>query len=282
MTKKVYLNNAGINPQRTTDTHEAFLFWSIDGASILLTGRTNPDALIDGVRDIFGTHLPPQWPESTPGAVATNSDPTQQGFDFTTRTLLSDAHNRLEAHNDGAVGYGDVYPDLLALLCAQPATSGGESFLVDGQYLIDAIARDTTERDLAQFLWSVPIEQSARPQDRPPGTPDYVPSQRPIASKTTGGRLTIRYNHEHQRLLDHTPINDQHRAQLARWHRLGQLAATAAPRFLLQPGELLIVDNYRVFHGREPYQGTKRYLHRTQAFTDMSFRAPTHEPTHTP
>jgi alpha-ketoglutarate-dependent taurine dioxygenase len=282
MAGKEYLKNAGIVPHRTTDPREAFMFWCIDGACILLTGRTDPDALINGVQGIFGTHLPPQWPESIPGAVATNSDPTQQGFDFTTRTLLSDAHNRLEAHNDGAVGYGDVYPDLLTLLCAQPATSGGQSFLVDGQYLLDAIARDTTARDLAQFLWSVPIEQSAREEDRPPGTPHYVPSRRPIASLTAGGRLTVRYNREHQRLLDDEPVDEQHRAQLAHWHHLGQLAAAAAPRFLLKPGELLVVNNYRVFHGREPYQGTDRYLHRAQAFTDTSFRALTHEPMHAP
>lgn len=175
---------------------------------------------------------------------------------------------------DDAVGFGDVYPDLLALLCVQPAVSGGESFLVDGQCLFDAIARDTNERDLAQFLWSVPIEQCARPQDRPPGIPGDVRSRRPIASKTADGRLAVRYNHDHQRVLDEGPVDDQHRAQLARWHHLGQLAAATAPRFRLQPGELLVIDNYRVFHGREPYQGTQRYLHRAQEFTDLSLSRP--------
>jgi hypothetical protein len=54
------------------------------------------------------------------------------------------------------------------------------------------------------------------------------------------------------------------------WQLLGQQAAAVAPRFLLRPGELLSVDNYRVFHGREPYQGSERI----PAFTDMSYGKP--------
>jgi alpha-ketoglutarate-dependent taurine dioxygenase len=271
-----YLKNAGIMPHRTADPGEAYLFWCIDGASILVTGRTDPAALIEGVRAILGNHLPAEWPEYAPGGVATNRDTMQQGYDFSTRTLLSASQVRLDAHNDGAVGFSDVYPDFLALLCATAAPSGGESFLVDGQYLCDAIARDPAQRELAQFLWGVPIEQCARKEDRPPGTPGYVRSQRPIVSRTVGGRLTVRYNREHQRALDDGPVSDADRAHLASWLELGLQAAAAAPRFLLQPGELLIVDNYRVFHGREAYEGTDRFFHRVLGFTDMSL-APTRE-----
>ena len=274
MTSHDYVANAGILPERTTDPGEAFLFWCIDGASILVTGRTDAQALVEAVREIFGTHLPG---ELTLRMVATNADPTQLGYDPTTRTILSDAANRLDAHTDGARGFSDEYPDLLALLCARQATSGGESFLVDGQYLCDAIARDPARRHLARFLWGVPIEQCVPMADALPGSPTSLRSRRPVVSRTPGGRLTVRY-HQHQRVLDEGPVDEQDRVHLDTWRRLGQQAAAAAPRFLLRPGDLLSVDNYRVFHGREPYQGTDRLLHRILGFTDMSFRASTREP----
>jgi hypothetical protein len=47
-----------------------------------------------------------------------------------------------------------------------------------------------------------------------------------------------------------------------------------APRFLLHPGDLLCVDNYRVFHGREPYTGYDRILHKLWAWSDMAFGLP--------
>lgn len=273
-----YTRDAGFVPERTTNPSEAFLFWCIDGAAILATGHTDPDALLNGVRSVFGTHLPPEWPPAPPGAVGTNTDPTQLGYDQTTRTILSDAANRLDAHTDGAMGYGDDYPDLLALLlallCAHPARAGGESFLVDGHSLITNLAKDSERRHLVQFLWSTPIEQCIRIGNTPPNSLGYLRSQRPVVSQTVGGRLTVRYNREHQRLLDDAPVNDHDRDHLASWQRLGQQAAEAAPRFLLQPGELLLIDNYRVLHGREPYQGTKRFFHRIHGFTDMSFRGP--------
>ncbi|HEY3895790.1 MAG TPA: TauD/TfdA family dioxygenase [Pseudonocardiaceae bacterium] len=202
--------------------------------------------------------------------VATNTDAAEVGYDPSTRTILSNSHSRLDAHTDGARGFSDQYPDLLALLCAQQAASGGESFMVDGQYLCDAIARDPEQRHLARFLWGVPIEQCMPMGDTPPESPNYLRSRRPVASRTPGGRPTVRY-HQHQRALDDGPADDRDRAHLATWQLLGQQAAAAAPRFLLRPGELLSVDNYRVFHGREPYPGSERLLHRILAFTDMSF-----------
>jgi hypothetical protein len=43
-----YVDNAGILPERTTDPEEAFLLWSIHGASIMVTDRTDAQALVEG------------------------------------------------------------------------------------------------------------------------------------------------------------------------------------------------------------------------------------------
>jgi Taurine catabolism dioxygenase TauD, TfdA family len=61
---------------------------------------------------------------------------------------------------------------------------------------------------------------------------------------------------------------------LAAWARLTEQAARLAPRFVLHPGELLCLDNYRVFHGREPYTGSDRIWHQLWAWTDMAFGLP--------
>jgi Taurine catabolism dioxygenase TauD, TfdA family len=186
-----YINNAGILLERTTDPDEAFLLWCIDGASILITARTDRERLLETIHSIFDNRIAFSLP---PGMVAT-SHTGEEGYDDpSSRTVLRDASSRLDAHTDGARGFSDEYPDLLTLLCAQQAASEGESFLVDGQYLCDTIARDPEHRQLARFLWGVPIEQCRPMGDTPPESPNYLRSQTPVASRTPGGRPTIRYH----------------------------------------------------------------------------------------
>ena len=40
----------------------------------------------------------------------------------------------------GYIGFGNYYPDLVFLLCERQPATGGESFIVDGQRLLGAIA----------------------------------------------------------------------------------------------------------------------------------------------
>ncbi|HVT70820.1 MAG TPA: TauD/TfdA family dioxygenase [Trebonia sp.] len=155
---------------------------------------------------------------------------------------------------------------------ARQAAAGGESILVDGQYLVDAIARDPARGELARFLWFVPVEQCLPAGGEVSGVPVSVRSLRPVASRTAGGRVTVRYN-ETQRLEDGAPADPAAAGLLAEWDRIVRAEAAAAPRFALAPGELLCIDNYRIFHGREPYEGADRLFQRMQAFSTMSFRS---------
>ncbi|MGH3887550.1 MAG: TauD/TfdA family dioxygenase [Pseudonocardiaceae bacterium] len=106
----------------------------------------------------------------------------------------------------------------------------------------------------------------------PVGTGKPVPSRRPVVSRTCAGRLTVR-RHRHQRLPDDAPSRADDRQHLAAWAWLTEEAARTAPRFLLQPGDLLCLDNHRVFHGREPCTGYDR-LHKLWAWSDMAFGLP--------
>lgn len=263
--------NAGLLPERTPDPRRAFHLWSSDGAVILTTNRTDVAGMLAGAQDVFGPRL---LVHQSPTTVATNTTPGQDTYyDPVTRTVNSDAGVALELHIDGYMVFGDYYPDLVFLLCARQAPAGGESFIVDGQRLIGAIAGDPAQRGLSRFLWDVTLEQSRPDGVGPAGTGKPVPSRRPVASRTCSGRLTVR-RHQHQRLLDDASPRPDDRQHLATWARLTEEAARTAPRFLLQPGDLLRLDNYRVFHGREPYTGYDRILHKLWAWSDMAFGLP--------
>jgi alpha-ketoglutarate-dependent taurine dioxygenase len=92
----------------------------------------------------------------------------------------------------------------------------------------------------------------------------------PPARLNPGGRRVVLYNNK-QHLPDASA--DQERL-LAAWQHVVDRAQAAAPRFLLRTGDLLCLDNYRVAHGREPYDGEERLLHRLWTWSDAAFGVP--------
>ncbi|MGH4000877.1 MAG: TauD/TfdA family dioxygenase, partial [Pseudonocardiaceae bacterium] len=274
--KEIQMYNAGLSPERTPDPGRAFHLWSSDGAVIFATSRTDAAGMLAGARDVFGPRiLVHQSPETVAiNAVAANTVAGQDTYYApVTPTVNSNVGVALELYTDGYVRFGDYYPDLVFLLCERQTTSGGESFIVDGQRLVNAIASDPAQRALNRFLWDIKLEQS-----RPDGaglatTGKPIPSRWPVVSRTCGGRLTVR-RHRHQRLLDDAPSRADDRHHLATWAWLTEEATRTAPRFQLQPGDLLCLDNYRVFHGREPHIGHQQIMHKLWAWSDMAFGLP--------
>ncbi|MGH3781127.1 MAG: TauD/TfdA family dioxygenase [Pseudonocardiaceae bacterium] len=259
----------GVIPERTPDPGRAFHLWSSDGAAILTTNRTDPAGVLAGAREVFGPRL---IVCQSPTTVVADTTQRRDGyFDPAIQTVNTD--DALDLHIDGYTAFGNHYPDLVFLLCERQAAAGGESFIVDGQRLLGAIAGDPTQRALSRFLWDVTLEQSRPAGVGPAGTGAPVRSRRPVASRTCAGRLTVR-RHQHQHLVDDAPSRPEDREHLAAWAQLTKEAARAAPRFMFQPGDLLCLDNYRVFHGREPYTGYDRTLHKLWAWTDMAFGLP--------
>lgn len=244
--------SAGVMPERTTDPRRAFHLWSSDGAVILRTTRTDAPGMLTGARDAFGPRILFCQPPAS------------------TATCLGGAR---EPGIEGCLSFGDYYPDLVFLLGERQATAGGAAFLVDGQRLLHALASDPAQRPLIRFLWDVKLEQSRAEGGRPARTGTPVSSRRPVVSRTCGGRLTVR-RHPHQHLFDDGSPRPENRRHLAAWARLTQHAARSAPRFQLHPGELLCLDNYRVFLGREPHTGEDPILHHLWAWTDMAFGLP--------
>ena len=58
------------------------------------------------------------------------------------------------------------------------------------------------------------------------------------------------------------------------WIAAIDAAAGEAPRFKLQPGEVLVVDNYGMFHGRDPYTDADRMLWRVWVWTRDALGVP--------
>jgi hypothetical protein len=260
------MRNAGFIPERTSDPSEAFLLMKMDGAAVLNWGRMDPGGVTAGAKAVLGEQL---RAVREPVSIVPNTTVGQATYvDWAERTAFSDPTVVEAVHIDGCRMYGDSYPDFLFLLCAIQAPVGGESFIVDGWRLLAEITADPGLRDLLHFLWRVPIEHS---------TGDAAPSRCPIVRETVGGRVSLR-RHNYQRLANDASPNPEHQKFLDQWFKLTNQAVDTAPRFRLEPGDLFCLDNYRVFHGREPFSG-QRLLHGIWSWSDMAFAVPDVEAT---
>ena len=58
------------------------------------------------------------------------------------------------------------------------------------------------------------------------------------------------------------------------WRDAIATAADAAPRFKLHAGDVVVVDNYRMMHGREAYADLDRLMWRVWVWTKAAFGVP--------
>lgn len=163
-------------------------------------------------------------------------------------------------------GLGDGYPDVIAYLCQDEPTDGGASYLVDGYGILAAAASTPGRRKLLRSLWSAPVLLRTHPQ--------YKPASQTLARRTPGGRVAVAYVPSSLLpSLDDEGRQDRATELATHWHELVVAVGLHAPRFSLRRGEVLLIDNYRVYHGREPYRG-QRAVHRAWFWTDAVFAYP--------
>ena len=212
----------------------------------------------------------------------------------------------LPAHSDGYM-WGDKFPDLVILACEEPADNqGGANYLIDGYYILDQLPDSTktlmenalvdhTERNdysvtegaesiipVIRYLRStgwrvnnptVHGENNDRLCWRRMATNDATTS---IAEATDKG-LEIPYTSLWAAPKNTSSDNAQAVADALR--KLDQIIVSAerkAPRFALKKGEALIIDNYRMLHARDAFQGSesKRRMWRVWSWTNESFGLP--------
>ena len=189
-------------------------------------------------------------------------------------------------HIDGPANFGHLRPDYFFLACAHECSEGGESLLLDGDALVDALI-DHTGTDLEELL-SVSDEQAAAET-----IPDVelaedtetvitIGIRRPWRNRLfhtlPSGRRVIRPGNGETFPLDSVrdPAAQQTREVMQLWQKMVDVAGRLVPRFKLHVGEALLVDNYRLLHGRDRYFDLHRRMFRVWFWTRNSIGLPSH------
>jgi gamma-butyrobetaine dioxygenase len=166
----------------------------------------------------------------------------------------------LDPHTDNPYRY--PVPGVQLLHCLVNETSGGLSTLVDG--FAAAQALQSRDMEAFQLLSHTPVR--FRFQD---STTEHVASAPPIELDVTGRVQAIHFSPR----LDFVPLRPS--AELAGYYRarraLDQLLRSPdfEIRFLLEAGELLMMDNRRLLHGRTGFNPTDGERHLQGCYIDI-------------
>ena len=158
--------------------------------------------------------------------------------------------------------YRDPVPQLQLLHCLEAAGEGGESIVVDGFAVAERLRREApAEFDLLSKT-QVPFRYVEQ------GSVDLRYAA-PLIELDAGGDLrTVRYNSRSIGPIDLDP--DDVPAFYAAHRRFGRMLHDPAMTvsFRLRPGDLFVVDNRRVLHGRRGFGGGRRHLQGAYADAD--------------
>ncbi|MEM9659532.1 MAG: TauD/TfdA family dioxygenase, partial [Planctomycetota bacterium] len=249
----------GTVPQLVSDPIAALAVLRADGA-VRLAAEHGDDAshAADVARRVFGAEIR-ALPE--PAKVL-------DGGEMDRKQLKKGHAHPLPLHTDG-FSYGDLYPDYILLRCVRSSPLGGESFLVDGYRVLDTLVDDPERGWVAEALQRTAVDQTEI---------GMQPSISPIVQRTPSGRLMVRRTldeHGNGPVPSANSVNANRDAEMIQqWTEALTAAAERAPRFRLAPGETLVVDNYRMLHGREGYADPTRMLWRVWVWTQGALGVP--------
>ena len=155
----------------------------------------------------------------------------------------------IEPHTDGT--YSNDAPGLLGLHCWQGAASGGESVVVDGCRVAAQLADARPEA--FDLLASIDVPGHYV------GDGVHLVARRPVLRHEHGRLAQVSFNH-HDRapfLLPEPTMRQLYDAL----HEFDRLTRRADNIFelLLRPGEMLLLDNWRVLHARRAFVGERRF-----------------------
>ena len=166
----------------------------------------------------------------------------------------------LDPHTDNP--YRTPVPGVQLLHCLANETSGGLSTLVDGF----AAATALRERDAEAFKLLARTAVRFRYRD---ATTELVASAAPIELDVTGALRCVHFSPR----LDFVPLAPP--ADLARYYRARRAfdhllrSEDFEVRFLLNTGELLMMDNRRLLHGRTGFDPREGLRHLQGCYIDI-------------
>jgi gamma-butyrobetaine dioxygenase len=154
----------------------------------------------------------------------------------------------LQAHTDNP--YRDPVPTLQLLHCLANSAEGGDSTVVDGFKAALVLREESLEGFALLTGHSIPFEYRG-------AGGVHLSAKMPTIEMTPEGTLrAVRFNNRSAAPLDlpHAVMADYYRA----YRRFAAILERPALEvsFKLAPGELFIVDNTRVLHGRKGYAGS--------------------------
>jgi hypothetical protein len=264
------LGSACLVPRRVETPAEAREVVATEGAAIV-SGIADEAAAIEFGRAMFGDELVRigrQIEVTKARAEEEGAKVDAQPADARgrKRRLSADTSVAMPPHNDG-FAFGDHAPDRLFLYSARPAATGGDSFLIDGLALVDALAADPANAALVDFVRNTDIDHSE------PNFPQG--SYSPILRTTPAGRQQVRHHPYLAPVLG--PDEQAEWPYVRQWLASVVAARDTVPRFRLEAGEMAVVDNYRVFHGRHGYTDPARRLYSIWAWTTAAVEVPAGE-----
>ena len=284
----------------TTDADPAW-----DEVTLSLPGRIFPGRLLSsGAKTLHAVHeenakMAEQF-KARRVACAAQGDCAESDWSdsFTT------AGSPLLPHTDGYV-YGDHLPDMIFLLSEHEAEQGGANFVVDGEAVLRRLRADAATAPLIGLAHTAAVDLTERLEAG--GITTGREAFGPVFRRTADGTLWWRrqlqssaYEQGIEQPSDGAPATiksgavpqpyqslwappanasaeaAEGRARVEEMLRAVDAAIQAeardAARFLLRRGEALLVDNYRILHGREGYTSTRaeRRTWRVWCWTDRS------------
>ena len=228
-----------VHLDRAADEARALL--ARDGA-VVLTGHENTsDALVVAAAQVVGDRLRELYPHRV--RTSRDGDPVHLHADsFDVVVDLGGAPQR-RRHPD---------EDHVLVQCARPAPEGGDSFALDAYAFVDHLA--TADPALHDFLTGTDVDlYGAWAGLR--GLPAVPRAGRHVEYTRTGRRVVRRTDGAVP--LHRDPAADHIHAQLARLGEAVLAAEQALPRFRLDEGDILVLDNYRCWHGRDAHRGER-------------------------
>lgn len=169
----------------------------------------------------------------------------------------------------GGHAFGDLFPDCCCLLAGGGSGSSNGHFLVDGYAVLDELAQDIETAWVPSVLETRVVDQTSR-----------LPSVAPVVLRAPCGRRALRCFHGGtvaQRPAADSDDWEADEAMLSAFHAAVERASARAPRIVLRPGEALLVDNYRMFHGRDSCSSGELPLQRYCGWTDKARSTPDKE-----
>lgn len=170
----------------------------------------------------------------------------------------------LEPHTDNP--YRDPIPGYIWLHCLSNADSGGDSTLADGFMAAERLRRETPEA--FDCLTQTPT------RFRYADDSAHLESEGPLIELDgTGAVARVRYNNRTERIPPLAPevLEPYYAARRRFFELITDPSSTLTPK--LEPGEMLIMDNYRLLHGRTAFHLTRGVRHLRQGYVDRDTTA---------